>query len=56
MANEMKIGKNPFPNTAAVARLPLQCIRELLQFALFLILFLILLLNVAVFPACQNKK
>jgi hypothetical protein len=52
MANEMKIGKNPFPNTSAVARLPLQCIRELLQFALFLIL----LLNVAVFPACQNKK
>jgi hypothetical protein len=49
MANEMKIGKNPFP---VVARLPLQCIRELLQFALFLIL----LLNVAVFPACQNKK
>nr|DAO18994.1 MAG TPA: hypothetical protein [Caudoviricetes sp.] len=41
----------PF-HTSAVARLPLQCIRELCYRALFLIL----LLNLAVFPACQNKK
>jgi hypothetical protein len=48
MANEMKIGKNPFPMP-----LPLRAyLSSVLEFALFLIL----LLNVAVFPACRNKK
>nr|DAO71043.1 MAG TPA: hypothetical protein [Caudoviricetes sp.] len=52
MTNEMKIGKNPFP-----LPLPLRAyLSNVSESHVTMRYFLILLLNLAVFPACQNKK